>query len=315
VDPGNIFASNENVTCGSYAKYVLDGNTGTGWGAPAPIYFGFNFKKPTKVVEFALTNSTVATAPTAFTIEVSNDGGATWSALQSYSTTWTSGGQTKTFTIDVQADAAPFLAAHTGTANNTGGVTTTTGIDTTGANLLVVGANYDYTLTPTLSESKGNSCWVALPEYGGAPSQKSRLYYCVSPTNVGPNHTFTINTGTFGATVFVAAFSGPRLIYSTHGGYAPAGLIQTTFAFNNQLQVLLVGSDGGSGPALPSPYITIDTLSFIGGQRYAGGLFYQFQPLPTSTSVNLGGSLGSFSTDTGVEFKPGSSVWSFPYIM
>jgi hypothetical protein len=83
---------------------------------------------------------------------------------------------------------------------------TTTGIDTTEANLLVVQASsYSVRAIPTITDSKGNN-WIQLNSYKGAVCM-STLFYCVNPT-VGSNHTFTITiTGGY-PSLAVAAFSG-----------------------------------------------------------------------------------------------------------
>ena len=68
---------------------------------------------------------------------------------------------------------------------------TTTGINTTGANLLVVSISYYSNIggVATLtSDSKGNT-WTALTNR--ADDCGHRFYYCLSPT-VGSGHTFTI---------------------------------------------------------------------------------------------------------------------------
>lgn len=80
-------------------------------------------------------------------------------------------------------------------------------IDTTGATLLVVAiGNYTgFSVTPTLSDSKGNT-WSQLTAKTHGET-RSVLYYCASPT-VGSGHTFTIAGNSTYAAICVSAFSG-----------------------------------------------------------------------------------------------------------
>lgn len=82
-------------------------------------------------------------------------------------------------------------------------VNTTAGINTTGANLVVIVVAGSAADTWSVSDSKSNT-WTALTRYGANPAG-IRLYYCYNPT-VGSGHTFTA-TPTYNA-VAVAAYSG-----------------------------------------------------------------------------------------------------------
>ncbi len=84
---------------------------------------------------------------------------------------------------------------------------TTTGIDTTGADLIVVFVNYysNYFGSFSLSDSNGNT-WTSLTGTDPAGQAGCRFYYCLSPT-VGSGHTFT-QAGFAYHSMAVMAFSG-----------------------------------------------------------------------------------------------------------
>lgn len=105
-------------------------------------------------------------------------------------------------------------------ASVSGASVTTASVDTTGANLIVLGLSAYANADMTISDSKGNT-WTALTRYEGSylGSFFSRLYYCLSPT-VGSGHTFSAaNNGTLQyAVLSVQAFSGVDVYDSAENG-------------------------------------------------------------------------------------------------
>jgi hypothetical protein len=89
---------------------------------------------------------------------------------------------------------------------------TTSGVDTTGANLIVVYFVGDP--ASTLSDSKGNT-WTALTAHNTGNGDESRLAYCLNPT-VGTGHTFS-NTGS-ARFLAVQAWSGATTGYVSDTG-------------------------------------------------------------------------------------------------
>lgn len=85
------------------------------------------------------------------------------------------------------------------------GNTTTSAIDTTGADFLIVCLSYLTSSAPALSDSKSNS-WTGLT-ISSSVSGSTKIFYSV-PTSVGSGHTFTATTGNFFGTISAAAFSG-----------------------------------------------------------------------------------------------------------
>jgi hypothetical protein len=103
---------------------------------------------------------------------------------------------------------ATTAASNPGTPNTV----TTAGVNTTGANLIVVMAGYDAGFSgtssaiPVVTDNMGNGSYTGLPRQNSALGNAGNLFYFANPT-VGSGHTFTLTgTNTFPA-IAVAAFS------------------------------------------------------------------------------------------------------------
>ena len=86
---------------------------------------------------------------------------------------------------------------------------TTSAIDTTGANLLVIFVSRYSVTSATLSDSKGNS-WTKLSNASGTNIVGS-FFYCTNPT-VGSGHTFTLTGTSIYAVIAVQAWSGANTV-------------------------------------------------------------------------------------------------------
>lgn len=111
---------------------------------------------------------------------------------------------------------------------------TSSSIDTTGANLLVVVVSSYYGApAPTLTDSKGNT-WTTAQDFvgSGAAGNRLRMYYCLGGT-VGSGHTVSITaSGAYGSVAF-ASYSGVL---------ASAALDQGTITGSNGLTSIQAGS-------------------------------------------------------------------------
>lgn len=97
------------------------------------------------------------------------------------------------------------LIAHDSAGGDTD-IATTAGVDTTGADLLVVVAASYSPRDATITDSKGNT-WTSLTRYGAA-GNRVQFFYCQGGT-VGPSHTFTATGGVDGYySIAVLALSG-----------------------------------------------------------------------------------------------------------
>src|SRR5574341_1375736 len=84
---------------------------------------------------------------------------------------------------------------------------TTDAIDTTGANLLIIGMVCDAAYATTPTDSKSNT-WTEATSYVSAGVVRVRLWYCI-PTSVGTLHTFSA-AGSLIGHILAAAFGGVR---------------------------------------------------------------------------------------------------------
>lgn len=177
------------------------------------------------------------------------------------------------------------------------GGATTTGIDTTGADFIVIGvAWYDaVTATPTVSDSKGNT-WTALTLSSMSLGDGSeRLYYCKNPT-VGSGHTFSVSGTSIYSPIFVNCFSG---------GSAAELDQQNTFDYTAGFTSVQPGS---LTPAADDSLIITGIHIYSNSSAYGinGGFTAQVQPW--STPVTQGGGMAYLIQTTATPVNP---TWSW----
>lgn len=187
---------------------------------------------------------------------------------------------------------------------------TTTGIDTTGANFIVLALSYLNTAAPSISDNKGNT-YTALTAKDDATSAKSRLYYCASPT-VGTGHTVTVTGTSIFASVAVAAFSGvlgaAPLQVEAAGG-SGTGLSRqpgsVTPAADGSLVVTGLAFEVSQTVTIDSGFAITDQNNFAGGTDFGSALAYLIQG--TAAAVNPTWTLpsGNASAATGAVFSHG----------
>jgi hypothetical protein len=168
---------------------------------------------------------------------------------------------------------------------------TTTGIDTTGANLLVVVVSDDPGEAGVLTDSKSNS-WTPLNSYQNAGGDQVQMYYCSNPT-VGVGHTFSI-TGTINnPSLSIGAFSGSTAApFDQQNGASVANGVNAlstgsiTPGENDEL-IVATFSGGGSlfitGLAIDSGF-TIASNIIDTGEHYATAICYKIQT--TAEAIN-----------------------------
>ena len=165
---------------------------------------------------------------------------------------------------------------------------TTTAIDTTGADLLVVAVS-SYSTTPvTVSDSKSNT-WSPRTEKASG-NNHTRLFFCQGGT-VGSAHTFSTNADFYD--IAVAAFSGSGAIPFDveNGAAAVASALATgsiTPAVNGELIVSALGetADGGISRtySVDSGLTITDQNGAAGGNHNGLGLAYFAQT--TAAAIN-----------------------------
>lgn len=185
----------------------------------------------------------------------------------------------------------------------------TTGIDTTGATLLVVSASsLD---APTITDSKGNT-WTKLTTYKNATSGAwQTIAYVINPT-VGTSHTFT-NTASFPG-ISVVAFSGATTSSPFDQQNGASCDNTTTCASgsitpgeNNEVIVAGIGGCTGSGGdnscTADSGMTNVGYLQTVGGSGYGTGIAYKVQATAASINVSWTGPAASYFAQGVASFK------------
>jgi hypothetical protein len=196
---------------------------------------------------------------------------------------------------------------------------TTTGIDTSGADLLVVAAA-DNGAAPTPTDNKSNS-WTGLTSYSSANGGRIQLFYS-KPTSVGSGHTFTITAGSFPA-IAAIAFSGSASssVFDVENGVG--GLLGQSTAqpgsitpgSDNELLITAVclgGNLGGSTLAVDSSFTkaTNGEVKGTSGVSYGVSIAYliettataknpQWSGAPGATAGYYSANIGSFKASAG----------------
>lgn len=209
------------------------------------------------------------------------------------------------------------LVAHTADGSTTGnGFTTGTGIDTTGANLIVAALAANAAASGTFSDSNSNT-WTPLTQAPDAFSDRFIcFYYCENPI-VGAGHTFSVTgTSTF-PSISVSAWSGGTTssfdvqnnnnngfsTSTTTGSVTPGSaneLVITALCFDDTTATINLG------------FTTTDVHSGAAFGSVGNGMAYLIQT--TATAENPTWSWSATSRNVGIiaTFKSGGAAPSSP---
>lgn len=186
--------------------------------------------------------------------------------------------------------AIAHVVSITAAPNSNGG--TTSNIDTTGANFILINVSWYYpgATTPTVSDSKGNT-WTSLTLRTDTTTRANRLYYAKNAT-VGTGHNFTVfaSGALFYPAIIVHAFSGVHVTSpfdvengtaTTSGNSVSPGSITPT-----QNGALVVAGFGGEnvGSIAVGSSLTQTTRNYFSGNNMAGATGYIIQT--TAAAIN-----------------------------
>lgn len=164
---------------------------------------------------------------------------------------------------------------------------TTAGINTSGADLIVlVVTTYDGD-GPTPTDSNGNT-WTALTLRGNANDAQCQIWYSYSPS-VGSGHTFSVSTSTDFPSIGVLAFSGAAAspFDQQNGARSGAGTVQPGSVTPSEDNEVIVTGYGGYSQAISSinsGFTLANSHTFSSGQRLTTGTAYLIQT--TAAAVN-----------------------------
>jgi hypothetical protein len=196
---------------------------------------------------------------------------------------------------------------------------TTSAIDTTGAKLLVIALAYNNGITPTISDSAGNT-WTALTATSNGSTRSTRLYYCINPT-VSATHTFTFGPASVLGSVVVSAWSASGNVafdrevggHANGSGVTVAGAsVGVTPANNNSLLVNAFGFGASAVTASAgSGWTLIDAQNGAASTNFGVGSLYQVQTtaatIDASTVIGTAGGQGDNTDRTAVFYEAASA--------
>lgn len=200
--------------------------------------------------------------------------------------------------------------------SSTGSNVTTSGVNTTGANLIVVAISSAKAGTvPVLSDSKGNT-WTSVGAFSSTALASVSYFYCTNPT-VGAGHTFTASS-TAGLPLLTAfAFSGAGTVFSVYQSTAHA----TASATSNQASASFanVGDgcafitgicSGGSSYNTPTGY-TVTVSNFLAATHMGGGAGYKIQTTGSAESPTWSWTTATESTAFILGIRPPGRVLKY----
>lgn len=195
------------------------------------------------------------------------------------------GGTTK---VSSAITPSPALVSHTFMAVDFSGGTTSA-INTTGANFIVVGIGNFRDTAVTVTDSNSNT-WTPLTRAnGGRYDVATQLFYCSSAI-VGSGHTFTVTgSGVYG-NFLVAAFSGVASTpFDVENGNAVDASGQTiqpgsvTPGQANELILTVVGYDDAGTPTIDSGFTITDAGPY---SAPAAAAALAFKNVSSTSAVN-----------------------------
>lgn len=172
-----------------------------------------------------------------------------------------------------------FIAQRGDSLGQNGG--TTTAIDTTGANLIVVSVSGVSSTAVTVSDSKGNTYTSLTRRENSSPVVFNQLWYVYNPT-VGSGHTFTVGGANTYSAIAVMAFSGAIASPADqeNGATSSSGTSIATGSItpsqNNEIVIAGICRENSTNGALDSGFTYLD-VPYVGAVSMGGGIGYKIQ--------------------------------------
>jgi hypothetical protein len=166
---------------------------------------------------------------------------------------------------------------------------TTTAIDSTGANLIVIWVAWYFNLeTFTLSDSASNT-WTSLTKVSNSNGGRGQFFYCYNPTT-SATHTVTASSGNnLYFAVCVAAYSGSTAspFDVENGASGTASTLATgniTPGFDNELVVAggMTGDGGHTIDSINGGFTILDNVAAVGSATTGGALADLIQTTATT---------------------------------
>jgi len=177
----------------------------------------------------------------------------------------------------VAASGSPWTLIGSASASGAASATTAA-IDTTGADLLIVGVSFFTAAMPTLTDSKGNTWTILTLQINTATGYpRNVICYCV-PTSVGSGHTVTLAGISLYGTLTFAAFSGAHATPFDQEAGGDASGVNT------------VSAGSGITPSVPNALViaNVGTSADTSVATAISGDFNMLTPIASVSGVNLG---------------------------
>lgn len=200
---------------------------------------------------------------------------------------------------------------------------TTTGIDTTGCDLLVANIFWSNGSKPTalVTDSVGinSNTWTPAPKRN-ASDAANRFYWC-QPTHVGSGHTFTIGPPNVYGGIIVMGFSGVKvsspLDQENGANSSSTAALHTgsvTPTEDNEL-VIFAATTAGNINSVDAGTLE-EVANGIGGVTYGGGVGYVIQTTAAAINPEFSASVTSQMAASILTFKaePAAGGGGHPYI-
>lgn len=215
--------------------------------------------------------------------------------------------------------AITFVASCNVAAGSTGGDNiTTAGIDTTGANLIILALGYyGDGGAVTITDSKSNT-WTPRTAYKDVGSGTTiRLYYAENPGSVGAAHTFTASSSGAFPSIAVACFAGAATatVYETENGATTnsatslqAGSITPSGDDRLVTGALANGQDQTGSITINGSYNLTNTVEHSAGNHIGVSLAYIIQTTAAATNPTWSWTNATNAGATIAAFKPAGAA-------
>lgn len=207
------------------------------------------------------------------------------------------------------------LVAHTIAGSTTGNGVTSPGINTSGANLIVLSVASDGGVgVVPVSDSNGNT-WTQLTSF--VATNRATLYYCFGPT-VGAAHTFTASLASSFPSIVVQAWSGAASSpFDVQNGHAQASTTSiqvgsVTPGSANELVITGITLPSNPGLAINTGFTITDQTNLVGSQHYGAAMAYLIQTTATPVNPTWSWTSGGDGAATIATFKSAAAVATFP---
>lgn len=198
------------------------------------------------------------------------------------------------------------LVAHVVASSANSTDATTAAIDTTGATILVISAQFTAAQVAVITDSKSNT-WTAIPQVDGT-IDANQIFYALNPI-VGAGHTFTITAPK--PALEVQAWKGATFAFdvsNTAAGSTPQGASVTPSA-NNSLIVSGMATAASGVFSVSSGFVITDVDPGSASQA-SGAMAYYQQAVAAAITPTWTIFSGNIATATAV-FKPSPATFEF----